>query len=83
MLINGRQHKIFRMEDMRSLISFRAWIHENLSLYPEEKDIPTSHVVDFLDYLSHILREQKVKDKKEWMDRIDTLKESAQKDSEK
>lgn len=83
MLINGRQHKIFRMENMRSLISFRAWIHENLSLYPEEKDIPIAHIIDYLDYLSHILREQKIESKKEWMDKIDALRESAQKDSKK
>ena len=73
MLINGRMNKVFRFDDLNSLISFEEWIKRNLGLYDEDKSVPFSHIKIFLEHIKNKVKEQRVFEKREWFEQIDQL----------
>lgn len=73
MLINGKTHKTFNFKDINSLISFEEWIKENLSLYADSETVPREHLQTYLEYIKQTVYEQRVVDKKDWIEKIDSL----------
>ncbi len=77
MLINGRYKKTFNFDDINSLVSFEDWIKLNLSFYTEDSKVPVSHMLDFIEYIRKEVQQQRVIDKKKWLDKLDALKDRA------
>ena len=80
MWIEGREKRVFRFKDLNSLISFEDWVKRNLSVYPSKKSVPQSDLFVLLEYLERQVYDQKVKDKKEWLSKIEALIDRAKKD---
>lgn len=80
MWIEGREKRVFRFKDLNSLISFEDWVKRNLSVYPSKKSVPQSHLIVLLEYLEKQVYDQQVKDKKEWLSKIEALIDRAKKD---
>lgn len=80
MWIEGREKKVFRFKDLNSLVSFEDWLKRNLSICPSNKSVPQSHIIVFLEYLESQVYDQQVKDKKEWLSKIEALIDRAKKD---
>jgi hypothetical protein len=80
MLIDGKTHKVFDFKDINSIISFGDWIKRSLSLYPDDDSykIPKEHLLDYLKYLREAVYAQKVKDKRKWLEKIDSLIEGVE-----
>ena len=73
MLIDGRSHKVFDFKDINSLISFEDWLKRSLSIYPEDSNIPESDLLDLLNYIREKVYSQKVENKREWLEQLDSL----------
>tara|TARA_Y100001938_G_C8061084_1_gene417301 strand:- start:718 stop:960 length:243 start_codon:yes stop_codon:yes gene_type:complete len=73
MLIDGRSHKVFNFKDINSLISFEDWLKRSLSIYPEDSNIPESDLLDLLNYIREKVYSQKVENKREWLEQLDSL----------
>ena len=73
MLIDGRSHKFFDFKDSNSLISFEDWLKRSLSIYPEDSNIPESDLLDLLNYIREKVYSQKVENKREWLEQLDSL----------
>jgi hypothetical protein len=77
MLIDGKTYKVFDFKDINSLISFEEWLKRSLTIYPEGDPIPSAHMLTLLGYLREAVYEQKIKDKRKWLEKIDVLIERA------
>jgi len=77
MLIDGKTYKVFDFKDISSLVSFEEWLKRSLTLYPEDNPVPKAHMRSLLGYLREAVYEQRVKDKRKWLDKIDALIERA------
>ena len=73
MLIDGRSKKTLDLKDLNSLVSFEDWLKMNLSIYPKDQKIPRKHLTSLLEYIKNKVREQKVKDKAQWLKKLDLL----------
>ena len=73
MLIDGRSHKVFDFKDINSLISFEDWLKRSLSIYPEDSNIPEADLLDLLNYIREKVYSQKVENKREWLEQLDSL----------
>jgi len=73
MLIDGKAHKVFDFKDINSLVSFEEWLKSSLSIYPEDDTIPSSHMISLLEYLRDTVRNQKVMEKRKWLEKIELL----------
>ena len=78
MLFEGRVFKVLNLDDLNSLISLEEWIKNNLSLYPDDEKISSSHLKVFLEYIKNNAKDQRVLDKKAWFDQVDQLIERAE-----
>ena len=79
MLINGKNHKTLEFKHINSLISFEEWLKENLSVYPGDSSVPKEHIIAYLGYVKQAVYDQKVEDKREWLDQLDGLAKRAEK----
>jgi hypothetical protein len=77
MLINGKAHKVFDLKDINSLVSFEEWLKSSLTIYPEDSTIPGTHIISLLEYLREAVKDQRVKDKRKWLEKIEFLIERA------
>tara|TARA_B100000809_G_C14629526_1_gene347994 strand:+ start:273 stop:512 length:240 start_codon:yes stop_codon:yes gene_type:complete len=77
MLIDGKAHKVFDFKDINSLVSFEEWLKSSLTIYPEDSTIPSAHIVSLLEYLRDTVRDQKVTEKRKWLEQIEFLIERA------
>jgi hypothetical protein len=77
MLIDGKTYKVFDFKDINSLISFEEWIKRSLTIYPDDDSIPNAHMLSHLEYLREAVYAQKVKEKRKWLEKIDSLIERA------
>lgn len=77
MLIDGKVHRVLEFSDLNSLVSFSEWLKDNLTIYPKNKAIPNNNLSKHLNYLREQAKEQRVKEKREWLDQIDALIERA------
>jgi len=77
MLIDGKAHKVFDFKDINSLVSFEEWLKSSLTIYPEDSPIPSTHMVSLLEYLREAVYAQKVKEKRKWLEKIESLIERA------
>jgi hypothetical protein len=73
MLIDGRVHKIFKLDDLSSLVSFEEWLKKRLDIYSEDQKVPGEDLKTFLLYIKERSKEQRVRAKREWFDTIDKL----------
>jgi hypothetical protein len=77
MLIDGKTHKVFDFKDINSLISFEEWLKRSLTIYPDDDPIPNRHILSHLEYLREAVYAQKVKEKRKWLEKIESLIERA------
>lgn len=73
MLIEGRAHKVFDIKDINSLISFQDWLKKSLSIYPDDSKVPDADLLDLLGYIRENIYSQNIKNKREWLDQVDSL----------
>ena len=75
MLIDGRINKVLKFDDINSLISFKEWIKDNLTLYGEDQKIKDSHLETFLNYIQEETKRLHPEVKKDWREKIKELSE--------
>jgi hypothetical protein len=73
MFIDGKIYKVFRMEDLNSLVSFEKWIRDNTDLYKEDQVISPEHFKVFIEYLKSQTNDVKLVSKKEWLKQLELL----------
>ena len=77
MLIDGKTYKVFDFKDINSLISFEEWLKRSLTIYPDDDPVPSADMLSHLEYLREAVYAQRVKDKRKWLEQIDSLVERA------
>ena len=75
MLIDGRINEVLKFDDINSLVSFKEWIKDNLTLYEEDQKIKDSHLETFLNYIQEETRHLHPEVKKDWREKIKELLE--------
>ncbi len=75
MLIDDRVHKVLKLEDINSLISFEEWVKDNLSLYKEGGKVPSGHLKVFLEYIQQDLNMIEAEQRRDWKEKVKTLLE--------
>jgi len=73
MLINERENKVLKLKHINSLVSLQRWIKKNINIYGTDYRVPNNHMKIYLNYIKEIAKEQRVKPKKDWFDKIDML----------
>jgi len=73
MLVDGRVYKVLEFDDLNSLVSFKEWLKNHLTLYFDDEKIPDHNIKVFLEYIKNQSKDQKVKEKREWFDKLDSL----------
>lgn len=79
MLIDGKTYKTLDLDNLSSLIAFSEWLKSNLSLYANDEKISGEHFKIFLEYIKENAKDQRVSDKRGWLDIIDGLIERSDK----
>jgi len=75
MLIDGKLHRVFELKDLNSIVSFSEWLKDNLTIYDDDKKIPDNNLTKHLTYLREQAKDQRVSEKREWLEQIDKLLE--------
>ena len=73
MLINGKIFEVLNFDDINSLVSFKKWLKGNLTIFREDQKISDQQIKVFLNYIKEKCKEQRVQDKRKWLDKIDSL----------
>ena len=73
MFIDGKIYKVFRMEDINSLVSFERWIRDNTDLYKKDQIISPEHFKVFIEYLKNQTNDIRLVNKKEWLEQLELL----------
>lgn len=73
MLIDGRAVKILREKDINSIVSLEEWFKSNLSIFDKDSRVPKQNLIDLLTYIKEQVLEQRLKDKRKWIEKIDML----------
>jgi len=77
MLMNGREIKIFKLQDLNSRISFSNWIKINISnerKYSADQIFESKRYLEYLKYIEGQLKSQPLKNKIDWIERIKVLR---------
>ena len=77
MLIDEKIHKVLDFKDINSLVSFEDWLKRSLTIYPEDASISSAQMIPLLEYLREAVYEQRVKEKRKWLEKIESLIERA------
>lgn len=77
MLIDEKIHKVLDFKDINSLVSFEDWLKRSLTIYPEDDSISSAQMIPLLEYLREAVYEQRVKEKRKWLEKIESLIERA------
>lgn len=73
MLIDGKRIEVLSLDDIGSLISLEAWLKSNLTIFSEDEKISSNELGIFIEYLKEVSVNQRVKDKRDWLDKFDDL----------
>jgi len=76
-LIDEKIHKVLDFKDINSLVSFEDWLKRSLTIYPEDDSISSAQMIPLLEYLREAVYEQRVKEKRKWLEKIESLIERA------
>jgi|15BtaG_2_1085339.scaffolds.fasta_scaffold00023_54 hypothetical protein len=80
MLIDGKIHRVFEFKNLSSIAGFSEWLKDNLTIYDDDKKIPNNNLIKHLTYLKEQAKDQRVAEKRKWLDKIDELLERLEKD---
>ena len=80
MLIDVKIHRVFEFKDLNSIVSFSEWLKDNLTIYDDDKKIPNNNLIKHLTYLKERAKDQRVSEKREWLDKIEGLLERLKED---
>tara|TARA_A100001011_G_C14233265_1_gene809840 strand:- start:1021 stop:1305 length:285 start_codon:yes stop_codon:yes gene_type:complete len=73
MLIDGKIFEVLNFDDINSLVSFKDWLRKNLTIFREDQKISDQQIKVFLNYVKEKCKDQRVEDKRLWLDKVDNL----------
>jgi len=82
MLINGKEVKILKLDDINSEVSLSEWLKTNVKnemQYSRIKIAKSKRYIEYIKYIREQVYKQPLDNKTEWFEQLDRLKDAKDK----
>ena len=82
MLINGKEVKILKLDDINSEVSLSEWLKTNVKnemQYSRVNIAKSKRYIEYIKYIKEQIYKQPLDNKSEWFEQLDKLKDAKDK----
>jgi hypothetical protein len=75
MSIDHKKYRILKLRNLNSVISLTRWLRRGEIEEDDDKVVPDNNILIYLSFIESQVMEQRVKDKREWLDAIEEIRD--------
>ena len=79
MSIDHKKYRILELKDLNTFISFGRWVNKSMFPYDKDKVISDNNMLIYLSFIENQIKDQRLENKKEWVDAVKSIKDRVEK----